>query len=74
MKTNPPSSEESPKLALTREETAKALGLGASTLDKLAARGLIRPSRATRRPIYPLREIERFLRDTTVQLEQANQV
>jgi len=56
-------------LSLTREETAQALGIGASTLDKLAARGLIRPSRATRRPLYSVAEIERFLRDTTAQLE-----
>jgi hypothetical protein len=63
-----PTSEHSPKLALTREETAKALGIGASTLDKLAARDLIRPSRALRRPLYSLQEIERFLRDTAAHL------
>ena len=61
------SSEFAPRLALTREETASALGFRASTLDKLAKRGLIRPSRATRRPLYSVREIERFLRDTTAQ-------
>ena len=57
------------RFALTREETAKGLGIGASTLDKLASRGLIRPSRATRRPLYSVREIERFLRDTTAQID-----
>ncbi len=53
------------KLALTRKEAAKALGISVVTLDRLAARGLIHPSRATRRPLYPIPEIERLLRDTT---------
>jgi predicted PP-loop superfamily ATPase len=57
-----------PKLALTREETAKALGLSAPTIDRLAARKLLRPSRATRRPLYSVQEIERFLRETTAVL------
>jgi DNA-binding transcriptional MerR regulator len=53
------------KLALTREEAADALGVSAITVDRLAKRGLIHPSRATRRPLYPIWEIERFLRDTS---------
>lgn len=57
------------RLALTREETAKALGVTVSTIDKLAVRKLLRPSRATRRPLYPVEEIKRFLRATTVELE-----
>ena len=57
------------RMALTREETAKALGVTASTIDKLAARKLLRPSRATRRPLYSIEEITRFLRETTVELE-----
>ena len=57
-----------PKLALTREETAKAIGQSAVTVDRLTKRGLLRPSRATRRPIYPLWEIERFLRETSAHL------
>ena len=55
------------RLALTRVEAAQSIGLHVSELDKLAKRGLIHPSRATRRPLYSVREIERFLRDTTVQ-------
>jgi len=51
-------------LALSREETARALGVSAITVDRLAKRGLIRPSRAIRRPIYPVWELERFLRDS----------
>lgn len=72
MNRNGASAEFAGKLALNREEAARALGIGASTLDKLAARGLIRPSRATRRPLYALSEIERFLRDTTAVRPQAN--
>ncbi len=54
-----------PKLALTREEAAKAIGQSAVTIDRLTKRGLLRPSRATRRPVYPIWEIERFLRETS---------
>jgi DNA-binding transcriptional MerR regulator len=61
--------DSSGRMALTRYEVAWALGISASQIDKLTKRGLLRPSRATRRPLYSLREIERFLRDTTVQLE-----
>jgi len=52
------------RLALTRKETAAALGISAPTVDRLAARGLLNPSRATRRPLYSTKEIERFLKDT----------
>ncbi len=57
------------KLALTREEAADALGVCAITIDRLAKRGLLVPSRATRRPLYPIWEIERFLRETSTKLE-----
>lgn len=53
------------KLAYTRQETAQLLGISAITVDRLTKRGLLRPSRATRRPIYPYWEIERFLRETS---------
>ena len=52
------------KLAYTRQETAAALGVTALSVDRLAKRGLLRPSRALRRPLYSLREIERFLEVT----------
>jgi len=65
MKTLRLAADASGRLALTRSETALALGLSASQIDKLAKRGLLRPSRATRRPLYSVREIERFLGDTT---------
>jgi excisionase family DNA binding protein len=53
-----------PKLALTREEAANALGISAATIDRLTARGLLKPSRATRRPLFPVAEIERFLQES----------
>ncbi len=52
-------------LALSRVETARALGVSAITVDRLAKRGLLRPSRAIRRPVYPVWEVERFLRETS---------
>lgn len=57
------------RLALTRHEAARSLGISASQLDKLTKRGLLRPSRATRRPLYSVQELVRFLHDTTADLE-----
>ena len=54
---------EAPKLALTRVEAADALDVSPATLDRLVKRGLLRPSRALRRPLFSIAEIERFLRD-----------
>ena len=53
------------KLGLNRLEAAEVLGVSPATLDRLTYRGLIRPSRAIRRPIYFIKELERFLRDST---------
>ena len=64
MQNNPESSAGVPKLALTREEAAIALGISAATIDRLTERGLLKPSRATRRPLFPVSEIERFLKET----------
>ena len=57
------------RLALTREEAAAALGISIPTLDRLVQRGLLRPSRALRRPLFPVPEIERFLRETANSVE-----
>lgn len=57
-----------PTLALTREQVAKALGLSPATVDRLTKRGLLKPSRATRRPLYSVEEAERFLRETTAEI------
>ena len=62
-------SEPAHRLAYTREETAALLGVTPSTIDRVTKRGLLRPSRATRRPLYPLEELRRFLRETTGNVE-----
>jgi hypothetical protein len=56
---------EAPRLALTRVEAADALNISPATLDRLVKRGLLRPSRAVRRPLFSIAELERFLRETT---------
>ncbi len=59
---------EAPKLALTRVEAADALNISPASLDRLVKRGLLHPSRAMRRPLFSIAEIERFLRDTTAEV------
>ena len=67
MEVHSPTPAETPlnhnRLAYTRTEVAKLLGVTPITVDRLAKRGLLRPNRATRRPLYSHSEIERFLRD-----------
>lgn len=53
-----------PRYAFTRIEAARALGVSPATLDRLTKRGLLHPSRATRRPLYWTEELQRFLRET----------
>jgi len=53
------------RLGLNRIEAAKAIGVSPATLDRLAQRGLIRPCRATYRPIYWVKELERFLKENS---------
>jgi hypothetical protein len=57
--------EPAPKLGLNRMEAAKALGVSPATLDRLTARGLLRPCRVTYRPIYWVGELERFLKENS---------
>jgi hypothetical protein len=52
------------RLALNRVEAAHFLSISPASVDRLAKRGLLRPSRATRRPLYAVRELERFLAET----------
>ena len=54
-----------PRLALSRVEVAATLGLHPGTIDRFVRDGKLRPSRASRRPLFALSEIERFLRETT---------
>jgi predicted DNA-binding transcriptional regulator AlpA len=49
------------RLALTTEEAAAALGIKPTTIWRLCKRGLLNPNRATRRPLFAVSEIERFL-------------
>jgi len=65
MVTTENSNSVAPKLALNRIEAAAAIGVSPATLDRLTLRGLVRPSRATRRPLYSVKELERFLKETT---------
>jgi excisionase family DNA binding protein len=53
------------KLALSRSEAASALGVSLPSLHRLVRRGLLRPSRALRRPLFSRQEIERFLQETS---------
>ena len=57
------------KLAYTRTEAAQALGISPITIDRLTKRGLLIPSRATRRPLYSRTELEQFLRRTTAEVQ-----
>jgi hypothetical protein len=57
------------KLGLNRIEAAKAIGVSPATLDRLAQRGLVRPCRATYRPIYWVKELERFLKENSTPSE-----
>ena len=61
------------KLALTRTEAARSLGVSAVTIDRLTRRGLLRPSRATRRPLYAVSELERFLRETSAPVDNSEE-
>jgi len=53
------------KLGLNRIEAA-AIGVSPATLDRLTIRGLLRPCRATYRPIYWVKELERFLKENSI--------
>jgi hypothetical protein len=64
---------ETPKLAFTRIEAADALNISPATLDRLTQRGLLRPSRALRRPLYAVDELKRFLTETTGSIAAAAQ-
>ena len=54
------------KLAVTRRDASQIISVSPATLDRLVERGLLHPSRATRRPLFAISELERFLRETTV--------
>ena len=59
------SKEKISRLSFSRTEAAEILGLSPITVDRLTKRGLLNPSRVTRRPLYPIWELERFLKETS---------
>ncbi len=52
------------KMGFKRAEAAFYLGVTAVTIDRLTKRGLLRPSRALRHPIFSKADLDRFLRET----------
>ena len=48
---------------LKLHEAATYLRLSIPTIHRLVQRGLLRPSRATRHLLFPIWELQRFLRD-----------
>lgn len=62
-------SGENPKVGYNRRETAKILGVSIPTVDRLIVRGLLHPSRATRRPMFTMEELERYMRETSERIE-----
>jgi hypothetical protein len=50
------------KLMLTKYETAKVLSMSCETVDRLAKRGVLKPNRTTRRPLYSIFEIIRYVK------------
>lgn len=52
-------------LAYNLDDTAKVTGLSKRTIRRFVKRGLLCPSKASRRLIFARSEIERFLKDTT---------
>ena len=53
------------RLAYNQQEVAQLLGVGVVTVWRLTKRGLLRPNRSTRNPLYSRSEIERFIEDPT---------
>jgi excisionase family DNA binding protein len=53
---------QSEKLAVSRFEAAKMLSISLRTLDALLARGELRGKRVGRRILFPLEELDRFLK------------
>ena len=52
------------KLAVGRSEAAAMLDISEASLDRLVRRGLLRPSRSLRKPLFSLYELKRFLAET----------
>jgi ribosomal protein S20 len=57
------------RLQLSRVEAAKWLGCSVPTIDRLVKRGLLHPNRATRRPMFAMKELERFITECSRGIE-----
>jgi Helix-turn-helix domain len=54
---------ESPAALKMPEARAYLGGLSVPTMHRLIQRGLLRPNKSTRHLLFPITELERFLRD-----------
>jgi excisionase family DNA binding protein len=54
--------QEIEKLAVNRFDAARLLSISLRTLDSLLARGELRGRRVGRRIVFPIEELQRFLR------------
>jgi predicted site-specific integrase-resolvase len=66
--TDAPIARSVPKLALNLRETAAVLGLSPITIRRLNRRGLLRNIKAVRHLRFSLKEIERFIAETTKEI------
>jgi len=53
-----------PRLGLTRQQAADAIGVSVETVDRLTREGKLKPNRATRRPLYSPDELANFVKGT----------
>jgi hypothetical protein len=51
------------RLQVDRKEAACRLGYSPTMIDRLVERGLLRPNRATGRPKFSVKELERFVKE-----------
>ena len=61
--------ETTTKLAVSADEASKLISVSRTTLARLTKRGLLNPVKATRKPVYSIAELQRFLDETTRQVE-----
>jgi hypothetical protein len=63
----PQTNEKIPVLAFRRKEAAQLLNISVESLDHLRGRGLIKASVGLSCPLFSVKELQRFLDDTTNQ-------
>jgi hypothetical protein len=62
-KSAPRATTVSPGALKLKEAREYLCGLSIPTMHRLIARGLLKPNRATRHLLFPISELDRFLRD-----------